>query len=167
MATESRSFWKNFVFYVDPTTKYQRPTFYFIWLIGSIFMAIIILPLYIYFVIRRSRIPIKVANSINYTLLDFEKIYSGKKLEDWREISNVPSSHIDVKDEDIQGKHVAKVYRFLCHRFLNTSCSDMSSKTAQEATTKSTRSSKSAKSVSVSSISSDDDMLVLTLNVKL
>ncbi|VDM93905.1 unnamed protein product [Onchocerca ochengi] len=97
-------------------------------------MAIIILPLYIYFVIRRSRIPIKAANSINYTLLDFEKIHSGKKLEDWREISNVPSSHIDVKDEDIQGKHVAKVY--------STSCSDMSSKTAQEATTKSTRSSK-------------------------
>ncbi|MCP9258825.1 hypothetical protein DINM_001822 [Dirofilaria immitis] len=114
-------------------------------------MAVIILPWYIYFVIRRSQLQTKAANNIKYTLLDFEMIHLSEKLEDWQEISNAKNSYISVKDEDIQGKHIAKVYR------PRDSERDTSSKTAREATTESISNSKSAKLVSANRIISDSD----------
>lgn len=57
-------------FYVDSRTKRQIPTFYVVWFIGSVLMGIIILPWYIYFVFRRSRIQKEATKKIKYTLLD-------------------------------------------------------------------------------------------------
>ncbi|KAK6102852.1 hypothetical protein QQG55_10145 [Brugia pahangi] len=109
-------------------------------------MALIILPLYIYLIIRRSNIQIKIATNIKYTLLDFKKIQPGVKLKGWQEISNGTKSYISIKDGE---KHIAKVYR------PSISESDTSSKTASIAslhTMKSSHSSRSAKSVSMSPI---------------
>uniref|UniRef100_A0AAF5Q6Y8 Uncharacterized protein n=2 Tax=Wuchereria bancrofti TaxID=6293 RepID=A0AAF5Q6Y8_WUCBA len=161
---EGENFWRNFVFYIDPITKHQRPTFYFVWLIGSIFMAIIILPWYIYLIIRRSRIQLKAAANIKYTLLDFKKIQPGAKLKGWQEISNGIKSHISIKDGEIEKKHIAKVYR------PSISESDTSSKTASITSLhkmKSSHSSKSIKSASMSPIvsgSNTDDSSKPTIN---
>ncbi|VIO92882.1 Uncharacterized protein BM_BM1385 [Brugia malayi] len=127
-------------------------------------MAIIILPLYIYLIIRRSNIQIKTATNIKYTLLDFKKIQPGVKLKGWQEISNGTKSYISIKDGEIDKKHIAKVYR------PSISESDTSSKTASMAslhTMKSSHSSRSVKSVSMSPIvsgSNTDDSSKPTIN---
>ncbi|EFO26080.2 hypothetical protein LOAG_02410 [Loa loa] len=123
-------------------------------------MAIIILPLYIYCIIRRFYIQTKAAINIKYTLLDFEKLQPGTQLKGWQEISHAAKSYVSMKDEEIEGKHIAKVYRPS-----NSQC-DTSSKTASAGssqTTKSSRSSKPIKSmptdllISDSEIDDDDD----------
>ncbi|VDM14952.1 unnamed protein product [Wuchereria bancrofti] len=127
-------------------------------------MAIIILPWYIYLIIRRSRIQLKAAANIKYTLLDFKKIQPGAKLKGWQEISNGIKSHISIKDGEIEKKHIAKVYR------PSISESDTSSKTASITSLhkmKSSHSSKSIKSASMSPIvsgSNTDDSSKPTIN---
>ncbi|VDN22380.1 unnamed protein product [Gongylonema pulchrum] len=57
-------------FYVDPETKRRTPTFYLIWFVGSVLMGIVILPWYIYFMIRRPQIRKQAAAKVRYELLD-------------------------------------------------------------------------------------------------
>ncbi|KAL3993682.1 hypothetical protein ACH3XW_18560 [Acanthocheilonema viteae] len=117
-------------------------------------MAIIILPWYIYFIIRRSRIQAQAAINVNYALLNFEKIYPEGKLEGWREISNATSSHVNIKDEEIERKYIARVYR------RSSSQCDMSSKTALEVSSSATegsRNSKPTKPVQIKSIINDNE----------
>ncbi|CAG9535301.1 unnamed protein product [Cercopithifilaria johnstoni] len=91
-------------------------------------MAIIILPWYIYFIIRRSWIQAKAAINIKYTLLDFERIHPGEKVEGWQEIPNVTS--VSIKDEEIDKKPSSSRY-------------DTNSKTVSNASSQATESSRS------------------------
>ncbi|VDK73563.1 unnamed protein product [Litomosoides sigmodontis] len=153
MVTDSGNLWKDFVFYVDPVTNHQRPTFYFIWLVGSISIAVTTLPWYIYFIIRRSQIRSRAAINIKYTLLDFKKIHPGAKIEGWQEISIATSPHVNIKDEEVRKKYIAKVYR------PSSSQCDTTSTTASEASSKTAKAlcgSKRIQSAQMKSIINDD-----------
>uniref|UniRef100_A0A0R3S4L8 Ovule protein n=1 Tax=Elaeophora elaphi TaxID=1147741 RepID=A0A0R3S4L8_9BILA len=72
----------------------------------------------------------KYSATKHYKTLQFEKIVPGTKLKGWQEISEATSSHVSIKDEEADTKHIAKVYREVFVSFL---ISSPSSKTASEA----------------------------------
>lgn len=48
----------------------------------------------------------------NLNNLQLKRVQPGTKLQGWKEISDRTMTHVTVKDEEADGNHISKVYRF-------------------------------------------------------